>query len=408
MVRSKKKQRTGSALEHYINDRPYAASSFLSVAIVDTFGAALNGKCKERPELVDQIMPLTVEISVVLVQGKEQVLRKLFEPLNYQLKIKNYPLDQSFPKWGQSNYYTIKMDNKLTVQDLLSHLYVLIPVLDNQKHYFVNKQEVDKLLSKGQGWLSKHPAQAFIVRRYLKYSPSLAREAISRLSEEGGMVIEEEMARSRAVSFEKELETKTNLNEERYATVLSVLKSHNVEQVIDLGCGEGKFLAVLLKNREFKKIVGMDVSIRSLEIAAKRLRMDQMAPRQKERIELIHGSLMYKDQRFSGFDVATVIEVIEHLDAPRLAAFERVLFEFAQPRVIVVTTPNIEYNLLFENLTVGKLRHGDHRFEWTRKEFQAWADKIAQRFHYQVCYQAVGNEDASHGAPSQMGIFIKK
>ena len=152
-------------------------------------------------------------------------------------------------------------------------------------------------------------------------------------------------------------------------------------------------------------IVGMDVSYRSLEIASERLRLDRMPAKQQVRLKLIHGSLMYRDKRLAGYDAATVVEVIEHLDAPRLTAFERVLFEAAHPKTIVVTTPNVEYNVRFATLPAGQFRHKDHRFEWTREQFQQWASRISERFGYAVRFLPVGEEDPQLGAPTQMGVF---
>ncbi|HKR97436.1 MAG TPA: methyltransferase, partial [Candidatus Angelobacter sp.] len=177
------------------------------------------------------------------------------------------------------------------------------------------------------------------------------------------------------------------------------------KRVLDLGCGEGRLIRELLDHREFKEILGMDVSFRSLEIASDRLRMDRLPPMQKERIRLLHGSLMYKDKRLAGYDAACVVEVIEHLDPPRLAAFERVLFENARPKQVVVTTPNSEYNVRFETLPAGQFRHKDHRFEWTRPQFRAWAGSICSRFGYTAQFLPIGPEDAEVGSPTQMGVF---
>ena len=151
----------------------------------------------------------------------------------------------------------------------------------------------------------------------------------------------------------------------------------------------------------------MDVSYRALEVATARLALDRMGENQRKRIRLIHGSLMYRDKRLSGYDAATVIEVIEHLDAPRLSAFERTLFEFARPTVIVITTPNIEYNALFPNLPAGRMRHRDHRFEWTRAEFESWAHRNASRFNYEVRFVPVGPVDPRLGPPTQMAVFAR-
>jgi 3' terminal RNA ribose 2'-O-methyltransferase Hen1 len=206
-------------------------------------------------------------------------------------------------------------------------------------------------------------------------------------------------------SEEEAVERGLNLNEQRLNTVVAALKSANAKRVLDLGCGEGKLLRALFADRAFDEIVGVDVSHRSLQMAQERLRLERLPERQRERLKLVHGSLMYRDRRLSGFDAAAVIEVIEHLDQPRLAAFERVLFEFAKPETIVLTTPNVEYNARFENLPAGKFRHKDHRFEWTREEFQNWAEGMANRFDYAVRFLPVGPEDEVLGAPTQMAIF---
>ncbi len=404
IVRGKQGPKSGM-LDQYVNDRPYAVSSFMSVAISKVLGTALNGKCNQKPELVDTIMPLTAKLSVLPCRrGGEPLLRKLFEPLGYKVKAKREPLDTKFEEWGEGPYFTVEISRKTTLKELLNHLYVLIPVLDNSKHYFVSDDEIDKLMDKGKGWLATHPEKDAIARRYLKHRTSLAREALSRLMEASTLkdVTEE-------LNLEEEsLEKKISLNEVRLGTVLAVVKNSGASSVLDLGCGEGKLLRLLLKEKQFSKIVGMDVSVRSLEIANERLRLESLAPVMRERISLMHGSLLYRDKRIEGFDVATVIEVIEHLDAPRLAAFERVVFEFAKPKTVVLTTPNIEYNVVWDlenDDTIKKLRHRDHRFEWTRKEFEVWGQEISKRFGYNVRFLPVGDEDKRLGPPTQMAIF---
>jgi 3' terminal RNA ribose 2'-O-methyltransferase Hen1 len=151
----------------------------------------------------------------------------------------------------------------------------------------------------------------------------------------------------------------------------------------------------------------MQVAIRTLVRARDRLRLERLPTPQRERIRLIHGSLTYRDPRIAGYDAAAVVEVVEHLDPPRLRAFQRVLLEFARPATVVMTTPNREYNALWETLPAGAFRHGDHRFEWTRAEFQAWAGAAAERFGYTVRFLPVGPEDPVHGAPTQMGVFSR-
>lgn len=396
---------SGFALEQYVNDRPYAASSFLSVAIAQVFGSALNGKCKERPKLADTPIPFEATVAALPCRGGggEGLLRRLFEPLGYAVDARAYPLDAVFSSWGVSPYFTVKLSQTIRLQDLLSHLYVLIPVLNNTKHYFVGSDEIEKLLRHGEGWLNQHPSFDLITRRYLKHQRSLTREALARLVEAETPDVEAIEAQQNAE--ETAIEEKTNLHQQRLGTVLSVLKNSGAKRILDLGCGEGQLLALLLKEPQFSAILGMDVSFRALEIAAERLHLDQLPTMQRDRVQLIHGSLMYRDPRLSGFDAAAVVEVIEHLDPPRLAAFERILFEFARPQKVVLTTPNAEYNVKWEALPAGRFRHKDHRFEWTRAEFQTWGRGIAERFGYEARFLPIGDEDSAVGAPSQMGVF---
>jgi 3' terminal RNA ribose 2'-O-methyltransferase Hen1 len=393
----------GFALENYVNDRPYAVSSFLSVALSQVFSSTLQGRSKERPELAERAIPLEARITALPSRGGEGLLHKLFEPLGYTLSAERYPLDPAFPAWGESAYYTLTLSNTLRLSDLLTHIYVLIPVLDDYKHYFVGDAEVEKLLRHGEGWLNSHPERALIVRRYLKHQHNLTKAALEQLITQETPEIEEE-----TVQHDREeavVEAKLSLHQQRLTTVFAVLKASNAHRILDLGCGEGRLLQLLIKDKQFTQILGMDVSYRALEVAAERLHFERLSPTQRERIQLLHGSLMYRDSRLSGFEAAACVEVIEHLDPPRLAAFERMLFEFTRPSVILITTPNVEYNVMWETLPAGKFRHRDHRFEWTRAEFQTWAHQICARFGYDVRFLGVGDEDPNVGSPSQMAVF---
>jgi 3' terminal RNA ribose 2'-O-methyltransferase Hen1 len=393
-----------SLLGHYVNDRPYAASSFMSVAISQVFGSALKGRCNDRPELVQTPISLAARLDVLPVRGGEGFLRNVFEPLGYDVEAVRHPLDERFPEWGDSPYFSVALRGTVKLADLLTHLYVLIPVFDNQKHYFVGDDELEKLLAKGEGWLAGHPEKEEIARRYLGYRSSLFRQALARLVEEEEVAEagEGEIPSDRG---EESLEERVSLNEQRIGAALAALRGSGARRVLDLGCGEGKLLRELIKDRQFDEIVGMDVSIRTLEAARRHLKLDRAPVREAERVRLVHGSLMYRDKRLEGFDAASVIEVVEHLDPPRLAAFERVLFEFARPRTIVLTTPNREYNVMWDTLPAGRMRHPDHRFEWTRAEFQEWATRVAGRFGYAVRFLPVGPVDERYGPPTQMGVF---
>ncbi len=388
--------------EQYVNDRPYVVSSFMSVALVQVFGTALTGQSKERPELAQTPLPLEFKLSVLPCRGGEKILRRLFEPLGYTVTAIPYPLDETHPEWGDSEYFTVTLSITARLSEALTHLYVLIPVLDAEKHYWVGDDEVEKLLRRGEGWLSSHPEREMIARRYLKHG-RLVRAALSQLIEED-TPDPEAVAESHARE-EAEIEKEFSLQDQRINAVYTALKESGAHRVLDLGCGEGALLKSLLADKTFTEIVGLDVSHRTLEVAADRLHLNQLPPTQKSRLNLLHGALTYRDKRLAGYDAAAVVEVIEHLDAPRLAAFERVLFEFAHPTTVVLTTPNAEYNVKFATLPAGTLRHKDHRFEWSRAEFETWAREIAERFGYSPRFFPIGPEDPAVGAPTQMAIF---
>ena len=396
LTRAMGKQYSGSfQLGHYVNDRPYVASSFLTTAISKVYGSALNGSCKNRPELVEQPMPLTAELSVVSAKGGEAMIRRFFEPLGYEVKMEQWPLDEKFPEWGPSPYFKVSLSQTTTLQLLLNHLCVLLPALDNNKHYYIGKEEIEKLLKRGGEWLKSHPEQRAIVNRYLKHQRSFANEAL------GLMIGTTEGKEEKSQNQEDQLEEKISLHEIRLRAVLEQLKLSDAKSVVDLGCGGGKLLRLLIKERQFEKITGMDVSYRSLEVAKSRLYYDDLPPQMQQRLQLIHGALTYRDKRIEGFDAAALVEVIEHLDAPRLEALEKVVFGQAKPKTMIITTPNREYNVLFENMPEGSLRHTDHRFEWTRGEFKNWGDRVASAYGYGVEYFPLGevHEEFGGGEP---------
>ena len=390
-------------LDQYVNDRPYVASSFLSVAIARVYGTALAGGSKARPELAAQPLPLRARIATLPCAGGEGLLRRLFEPLGYGVHAVDHPLDERFPEWGDSRSFTVELEGELRLRDLLAHLYVLVPVLDAEKHYWVGEDEVAKLLRRGEGWLAAHPERELIVNRYLRYRRSLTTDALAKLLEDEDLDPDRELE-TRAAE-EEAVEEPLRLNEKRLGAVASVLKASGAKRVLDLGCGSGKLIQALLRERQFVEIVGVDISHRALEAAEARLKLERLAPTQRERVRLFQTALTYRDQRLAGFDAAAAVEVVEHLDRPRLAAFERVVFEHARPATVAVTTPNRDYNVRFDGLPAGSFRHRDHRFEWTRAEFEDWAGEVAGRFGYGVRFLPIGPDDPEVGAPTQMAVF---
>ncbi|MEV5985470.1 3' terminal RNA ribose 2'-O-methyltransferase Hen1 [Streptomyces sp. NPDC052051] len=443
--RNKGKGRGGTphmALAQYVNDRPYAASSLLAVALSSVFSSAIKGVCAARPERVGQALPLRIEIPSLPARGGTGLIRRLFEPLGWTVDAVPVMLDAQFPEWGESRYVGLVLESsELTLAEALRHLYVLLPVLDGAKHYWVAADEVDKLLRAGEGWLSDHPEQQLITNRYLSRRWSLAREArerleLVRLAEADDSEVEEidnavgedtgtgeeengengENAETTGTAEATDAapgigeepqvpEKPASLAVQRRDAIVAALRASDAARVLDLGCGEGQLVQTLLKDPAFTQIVGVDVSMRALTIASRRLKLDRMGERQSSRITLFQGSLTYTDNRLKGYDAAVLSEVIEHLDLPRLPALEYAVFGSARPRTVLVTTPNAEYNVRWETLPAGHVRHSDHRFEWTREEFRAWARQVAEQHGYGVEFTPVGPDDPEVGPPTQMAVF---
>ena len=400
-------QGNGFSLSQYVNDRPYAVSSFMSVAINKLFGTAMTGRSKDRPDLAEQAIPLTVGLPVVPCRGGERVLRAMFEPLGYEVTTSSITLDEMFPQWGPSRYFDVTLSIVARVKDVLEHLFVLLPVLDDDKHYWVGDDEVDKLLRRGGDWLGAHPERDLITRRYLRHDRRLTRDALARLIEADGSLEDPDEAQQTHDAEEAEIEKPVRLNDQRMTAVVAALRDSGAQKIADLGCGQGTLVRALLTEAWVDRIVGVDVSWRSLEVAGRRLRLDEMPPRQRARVDLWQGALTYRDRRLRDFDALAVVEVIEHIDPPRLGAFEDALFGDARPRTAVVTTPNVEYNVLFEDMPADRLRHKDHRFEWTRVEFEAWCTGVGDRHGYSVMITGIGPVDETAGSPTQMAVFTR-
>lgn len=391
----------GFALEQYVNDRPYAASSFMSTALVKAFNTAMNGTCKDRPDLPDTLLPLEATVAALPAANSSQ-LQRLFAPLGYEIETEAHLVDPTVPAWGDSRYFTLRLRHPaLRLRDLLSHLYVLISVPDNDKHYYIGQAEADKLLHRGGDWLPQHPDREFITRRYLRNLRQYVDPTLERLLLGEDVDVIDDLTGDEPI----EQAEKISLHDLRLDRVAEEIRRFGAKRVLDLGCGEGKLVRRLLKIPHIEHILGMDVSHRELQRAHERLHIVEMPPRQRERLALVQGSLLYHDPRLSGYDAAAVVEVIEHLDENRLAAFEQVLFARARPGAVLVTTPNADYNQRYETLSAGEFRHQDHRFEWTRAQFAAWAAGVAKRHGYRVRVEPLGPEMEEVGAPSQLAVF---
>jgi 3' terminal RNA ribose 2'-O-methyltransferase Hen1 len=399
LVRGRPGSPSDGPLAQYVNDRPYVANSLLSVAMGQVFRTAMNGRSKDRPELADQAIPLTATLSVLRCRGGQGMLRRLFEPLGYTVVAERLPLDPAHPEWGDSSLYRVTLTGTVRLHELLRHLVVLIPVLDGDKHYWVGQDEVDKLLARGEGWLAEHPERETIAHRYLKRRRSLARSALRQLAPQAPDDVPD--TEGPEVALEKPL----SLNQARIRRVVTLLRELDVKTVGDLGCGEGRILRALLQHRGFDRVVGMDVSPLALERAQARIergRSDWV-----ERLTLIQGSVTWRDTRIDGLDAAVLIEVIEHMELDRLPALEAALFGASRPGHVLVSTPNVEYNACFD-MKPGTLRHPDHRWEWDRATFTAWALRVANEHGYTVQTEGIGTPHETLGHPTQMAIFARE
>lgn len=435
------------ALAQYVNDRPYASSSLFTVALGRVLRSAIRGTSERRPELARTPLPLVLHLPAVPCRPGPERARALFEPLGWSVEAIPVPLDPELPGWGDSHHLSLTLTGTLRLSEALSHLYVLLPAVeDGHKHYWVDSTEIDKLLraggapvdgvvdETGAGWLAGHPERAWITRRYLARRETYVRTALARLEEAGdpgsGPDDEDGAPGANAAALPRDPaveEREPSLAEQRAGAVTAVLGAERATSVIDLGCGGGRLLERLVRDRSLERVTGVDVHLGSLEIAHRRLcegchpdggrrhrplfadsdtrREERSRPR--TRPELLLGSVVYRDRRFRDHDAAVLMEVVEHLDPSRLPAMEQVVFGDAAPRLVVVTTPNIEYNRHYEGLAEGEFRHADHRFEWTRAEFAAWADRVAAEHGYTVRHLPVGPEHPETGAPTQMGVFTK-
>jgi 3' terminal RNA ribose 2'-O-methyltransferase Hen1 len=401
----------GTALAQYVNDRPYAASSMLAVAIKEAFRTALTGRCDARPALAAEPIPLELHVPALRCRGGGTLAQRVFGPLGWTVDTRSHPLTP--PEWGDSPYLGLRLTGELRLADALNHLYVLLPVLDDAKHYWVSTEEVDKLIRAGGDWLAGHPEKELITHRYLSHQKRLTRSALARLAEADDTEPEEldnavpEEAPEEIPEETPGKDSAKPLAVQRREVILAVLAEAGARRVGDLGCGAGALTRDLLREGGIDHVLATDVSARALQLAARHLNLERMPDRQRERLTIFQSSLTYRDDRLAGLDAAVLMEVIEHLDPDRIPALERVVFGAAAPATVVVTTPNAEYNAHFATLAAGAARHPDHRFEWTRAQFRAWAGRVADRYGYRARFLPVGPEDPRDGPPTQLAVFSK-
>ena len=403
LVRNRRFRGDAFALGQYVNDRPYAASSMLAVALARVFRTAMSGRCTARPDLAGSPLPLEIRIPSTPTGGTGDLVRRLFTPLGWSVRAEPEPLDPQIPQWGASGYSDVRLTGRMALDAALSHLYVLLPVLDDAKHYWVSRDEVDKLVRTAGAWLPDHPERELISSRYLAHQRALVADASDRLLEHDDTPVRD----STDLDLDVPTLTPIPLAHRRRAALVTALRRAGATRVLDLGCGEGALLRELIADPAFVRVVGADVSARALERAERNLGVDRMSDHQRARLELMLASVTYRDARFAGFDAVVLSEVVEHVDLPRLSSLERTVFAHARPATVLVTTPNAEYNARYPDLGHDHRRHPDHRFEWSRAEFAAWARALCEVHPYDVLIEPVGELDAELGAPTQMAVFTR-
>lgn len=383
-------------ITQYINDREFAVSSLFCSYIKSALATALNGKPKDDfIKWVDYKFDLILGFGPVASDLPDAVIESIFTPIGYEVKIERGITDYSFKLKSRSSARYINLTGRQTLQNAIRHLFILIPVLDNYKHYYMDKSEVDKLERYGTGWLDDHPMRDLIIKRALKFKELISEVASPK---------KEDLLQGDSEPVE-ESEIKVRLNEQRYQTIVDIVtKLPQKETVVDFGSGEGKLSVRLGFIPGVKEVLAVEPSqVSQLRAIRKidKVRSSEgfVAPTQ------VWGSLFYFDTRLCDKDVMILSEVIEHIDEYRLAPIIETVFAQYSPKTLIINTPNYEYNVVFE--MKDNLRHSDHRFEWTREQFSLWCKELGARYNYSVNIGGIGEEDTDHGFPTQIAIFSK-
>lgn len=382
-------------ITQYINDREFVVSSLFCSYIRSALGTALNGKPKEEfLSWVDHKFDMKLGFGPVATDYSNQMIKNLFEPLGYSVEIEELVSNYEFEMNRTKPARYIHLNGYMTVQYALRHLFVIIPVLDNFKHYFIDEREIEKLNNYGEGWLENHPLKDHIVERSLRFKDVIKKVNVPTV------VVKE---KKEGVQFET---PKVRLNELRYDAITDKVKHlKSKERIVDLGSGEGKLSVRLATLHGIKEILAVEPS----ETAQLRA-LQRFEKIDKDRSFVIPtpvlGSLFYYDERLRGKDVMVLCEVIEHIDEFRLPSIMKNIFREYQPSTLVITTPNRDYNTVYDMNEA--IRHKDHRFEWSRKEFNQWCENWSEEYPYSLQIEGIGDEHKEHGFPTQMCTFTRK
>lgn len=376
-------------ITHYINDREFAVSSIFTSFIRSALGTALNGQPKEEYiKWVDYRFPFTFEFGPVASTLSDQHIKDLFEPIGYEVAITRPEIHYAIDLKDKSSARFLALSGSQTLQDALRHLFVLIPVIDNYKHYFIDEKEIEKLERYGEGWLEGHPLRDMIYRQALRF-----KEIYSLVEGSNPDAAADQPAK------------KVRLNDLRYEKIVETAQSLDPKTIVDFGSGEGKLSVRLAFMDGVKEILAVEPSEAENLKAKRRFDKAKEVPGFVEP-KTLWGSLFYYDERLKGKDLIVLCEVIEHIDEQRLPkAMDLILHQYA-PKSFIITTPNREYNDVYD--MEDHFRHDDHRFEWTREEFQTWCKERNHQHLYELEFFGIGEEHPSQGFPTQMCVFKRK
>ena len=427
-------------ITQYINDREFVVSSLFCSYIRPALGTALNGKPKaDYADWVEHVFPLEVTFGPVASNLPDAVIESLFTALGYEADIERGAAEYTFDLKSRSSVRNIRVSGQATLQQMLRQLFILMPVLDDYKHYYIGTEEIDKLQRYGEGWLQDHPQQELIIKRALRFAPLIAdyrklagdnvqKAAVNLLdtntTDTDANTLQqpgnEQITTGITASQQGEADTLSSsadvqetavppirLNELRYQAIVDQVSSlPRRRSVVDFGAGEGKLSVRLAGIEGVEQVYAVEPSayagLRALERFGKLEREgQQIVPR------LVTGSLFYRDDQWAGQDVIILCEVIEHINEHRLPQVMATLLDEYHPETLIMTTPNREYNAVYE-MEEQEIRHTDHRFEWTRAE---WADHCQDWVSgrpYEVSLHGIGDISEIHGQPTQMAVFRRK
>ncbi|WP_042142009.1 methyltransferase domain-containing protein [Paucisalibacillus sp. EB02] len=374
----------------YINDREFVVSSIFCSFLRSALGTALNGKPKEEyASWVNHAFNFQFSFGPLTSDLSDKQIIDLFAPLGYEVEITYGKVDYQVNIKSKSTARFVTLKGLTTLQNGIRQIFMLIPVLDNYKHYYIDEKEIEKIERYGEGWMDTHPQREFILRRALRFKELLDSVEMDAKSKSEG----------------KAAEKRVRLNDLRYEKIIDYIKNlTNRESIVDFGSGEGKLSVRLGFVKGVKEILAVEPS----EVAALKALKRFEELRGKENFlqpTPVMGSLFYFDERLKSKDVIVLCEVIEHIDEYRLPKIMGTILREYKPKTLIITTPNQEYNQVYD---MGKeYRHSDHRFEWTRVEFQEWCNSHNPG-SYELTFEGIGEEHPTFGYPTQMGMFTRK